>query len=305
MSSTDRTVWAAGGVLWRRGAAGKREVAIVHRRRYDDWSLPKGKVDDGELLAATAIREIAEETGYSAHLGRKLDTIAYRLKSGVDKRVAYWSMEAADGRFVSNSETDDLQWLSVSGASKTVSYRADRTVLESFNAIPADELHQVIVVRHAKAGRRSRFTGNDCDRPLDREGRAQAQALAHVLALYGARHLYAADRLRCRATLEPLAAQLRTDVISVPELSEEAFADSPKAAFRRLRELAAPSDGVSVICSQGKVIPPLLQRWAERDDVALPPSRNRKGSFWVLTVRGDTLVQVDHQPSPLPGKNGH
>ncbi len=312
MTPTPRTVWAAGAVLWRRTAGGKVEVAVVHRRRYDDWSLPKGKADPGELLPATAVREVVEETGFTGRLGRHLDTVGYPLKSGARKRVSYWAMESTGGRFVANHETDDLQWLSVNGAKRTVSYDADRAVLKTFAAEPVTgsddrgELHQLILVRHATAGRRGRFRGDDRNRPLDEAGREQARALAVLLGLFGAQHLYAADRLRCVQTLVPLSEELRTEITPVPELSEEAYAADPEAADRRLREIAgSAAPGVPVICSQGKVIPPLLNLWAARDGVELPASRNRKGSLWILTLRGQTLVQADHLASPLPGKNGH
>lgn len=306
MTTGSRTVWAAGAVLWRRTADGLIEVAVVHRRRYDDWSLPKGKADAGELLPATAVREVVEETGFSGRLGRRLETVGYPLKHGTRKKVSYWAMESAGGRFVPNHETDDLQWLSVAGAKRTVSYDADRAVLKTFAAQPVGDLHQLILVRHAKAGRRGRFRGDDRDRPLDEAGSEQARALAVLLGLFGAQHLYAADRLRCLQTLVPLSEELRTEITPVPELSEEAFAADPGAAERRLLEIADPDrPGVPVVCSQGKVIPPLLQRWAARDGVELPSARNRKGSLWILTLRDRTLVQADHLASPLPDKNGH
>ncbi|MEZ5209651.1 NUDIX hydrolase [Gordonia sp. PP30] len=305
MSSATRTVWAAGAVLWRISAAGKVEVAVVHRKRYDDWSLPKGKAHDGELLVATAAREVTEETGHDGRIGRALETVSYSLKPGVRKKVAYWSMESTGGRFVANHETDDIQWLSVDGAQRTVSYGADRKVLKAFAAQDVRDLHQLVVVRHAKAGRRTRFSGDDTQRPLDDEGEAQAEALVGVLGLYGVRHLHAADRLRCVQTLVPLSQELRADIVVEPALTEEAYAADPAEARERLRTLAAPVAGVRVVCSQGRAIAPLLKRWAADDQVELPASRNRKGSVWILTLRGETLIQADHLPSPFPGKNGH
>ncbi|GAA3956969.1 NUDIX hydrolase [Gordonia caeni] len=311
MTSSSRTVWAAGGVLWRTRAPGsdhkpgKVEVAVVHRKRYDDWSLPKGKAHDGELLVATAAREMSEETGYDSRIGRRLGTVSYDLRPGVRKKVTYWSMQADGGRFVTNHETDDIQWLSVSGAERTVSYDADRKILKRFAAQPVRELHELIVIRHAKAGRRSRFTGDDTQRPLDAAGTAQAEALVPLLGLYGVRHLHAADRLRCVETLVPMSQELRTDIVNEPALTEEAYAADPETAFARLTELAAPVPGVRAVCSQGRAIAPLLERWAGEAGIDLPSSRYRKGSVWILTLHGDALVQIDHLSSPLPGKNGH
>lgn len=305
---TGKTVWAAGGVLWR-ATAGKVEVAVVHRKRYDDWSLPKGKAHDDELLVVTAVREMAEETGFACRVGRNLGMIRYKLKSGTQKRVAYWSMESTGGRFVSNSETDDIQWLPVSAALTTVSYDADREILASFAAQDDSTLHHIVVVRHGKAGRRNRFAGDDTQRPLDPEGQRQALALTQLLGLFGVHHLHAADRLRCIQTLAPYSDELHAEVAVEPLLTEEAVAADADSSYRRLRELATlgrdQAGGVRAICSQGGAIGPLLERWARDDGVELPSARNRKGSFWLLSMRGGTLVQADHFSSPLPGKNGH
>lgn len=297
-SSSQKVVWAGGGVLWRRSATGV-EVALVHRPRYDDWSLPKGKAEPGELLVATAARELVEETGYEVRMGQRLITVEYRLGSGALKKVAYWSVAATGGEFVANHECDMLRWRSVDDAIGKVSYAADRKVLRTFASNPIDELHTMLLVRHAKAGRRAMFRGDDRDRPLDREGRRQAAALADVLALFGAHRLHAADRLRCVQTLTPLSEALREVIEVEPALTEEAYSAHPDESFERLLALAGHNGPVHAVCSQGKVIPPVLSRWAKRDDVTLSASRNRKGSVCVLTLRGDTLIAVDHIPSPF------
>src|SRR6185312_16728429 len=82
---------AAGAVLWRPGSdVAVPEIAIVHRPRYDDWSLPKGKVDPGETEPVTAVREVAEETGHHVQLGRRIATVSYPIEQSV-KKVQYWS----------------------------------------------------------------------------------------------------------------------------------------------------------------------------------------------------------------------
>ncbi|MGW6036098.1 NUDIX hydrolase [Gordonia terrae] len=308
MAKKTNEVWAAGGVVWRpkgsgsagAGAVGNGdlEIAVVHRPKYDDWTLPKGKAESGETLIDTAVREIAEETGQHVILGRHLDDVHYDLGS-TRKHVRYWSARAHDGEFVAGSEVDELRWLSVDKARETLSYPLDRAILEEFVRLPAD-LHTFLLVRHAKAGRRSTYKGDDRLRPLDKLGRAQADALAPLLVAFGARRVHSADRVRCEQTLEPLRERLGVELHSEPDLSEETYRTNPVAAQRRILQLATDATSTPAVCSQGKVIPPLMDWWAARDAIALPKASNRKGSVWVLSLHDGRLVAADHIAGPLP-----
>ena len=299
MGLPNKTVWAGGGVLWKPSKSAGVKVALVHRRRYNDWSLPKGKSEPGEILPVTAAREIVEETGYQVRLGHHLETVSYRLNSGTPKQVGYWAAEAVGGDFVDNDECDDLRWLSIPHAIDRVSYDLDADVLRTFASRPVRDLHTMLVVRHAWAGVARDFDGDDRDRPLDECGVKQAAALRDVLGVFGAEKLHAADRARCIRTLHPLANALGATIRVEPTLSEEAFAADPDAAYKRLRRIGRKQRSVHAVCSQGSVIPPVLSRWANEDGVVLPPSQNLKGSVWVLTMADDTLVAADHIPSPL------
>lgn len=295
-----KLVSAAGAVLWRGGedAAGAAvtEVAVIHRPRYDDWSLPKGKVEFGETEPVAAVREVHEETGYTAQLGRRLGSISYDIPQGT-KRVWYWAARATGGDFTPNDEVDKLIWLPVHAAADQLAYPQDRKVLRRFAKQPPDT-KTVLVVRHGTAGRRSRFKGDDRKRPLDKKGRAQAEALVAQLLAFGATTLYAADRLRCHQTLEPLGQEIGVDIHNEPTLTEEAYADDHKAARHRLIDIATRA-GTPVICSQGKVIPGLISWWCERDGVRPSTTGNRKGSSWVLSLVDGRLVAADHMCSPL------
>jgi 8-oxo-dGTP diphosphatase len=121
---------AAGGVVWRRGGEAV-EVLVVHRPRYDDWSLPKGKLDPGEGFEEAALREVEEETGLSCELGSKLPDVTYDDHKGRSKLVRYWTMTAADrgGEFTPNDEVDELRWLPVAEAGGLLSYEPDRELL--------------------------------------------------------------------------------------------------------------------------------------------------------------------------------
>ncbi|WP_163895887.1 NUDIX hydrolase [Mycolicibacterium hippocampi] len=295
-----KPILAAGAVLWRpRDGAATPEVAIIHRPRYDDWSLPKGKVDSGETEPVAAVREIEEETGFHAHLGRRLTTVSYPLDPGI-KKVRYWAGRCVSGQFSVNDEVDELTWLPVDQAMKALTYAHDRKVLRRFAKLPADT-QTVMIVRHATAGSRARYKGEDRKRPLDKHGRAQAESLVGQLLAFGAGDLFAADRLRCRQTLDPLADELGAAIREEPELSEEAYADNRKATRQRILEIAATSAN-PVICTQGKVIPDLIEWWCERDGVRPDKSRNRKGSTWVMSLADGRLVAADHLGTALPPK---
>ncbi len=126
MSGVARTIEAAGGVVERDGL-----VAVVHRRRYDDWSLPKGKLNKNESFERAALREVLEETGLSCQLAEELDPVSYNDNRGRPKTVRYWRMTVLDGDFVENDEVDDLRWLTPTEAIELLSYAHDRELVEA------------------------------------------------------------------------------------------------------------------------------------------------------------------------------
>ncbi len=128
-------VRAAGGVVWRAGDDGD-EVLLVHRARYDDWSLPKGKLDPGETWEQAAIREVFEETGVVAVLGPELAGASYDDNRGRPKQVRYWAMPVAVAMpFEPDDEVDQQSWLTVADARARLSYRRDLAVLDSFREL--------------------------------------------------------------------------------------------------------------------------------------------------------------------------
>jgi 8-oxo-dGTP diphosphatase len=133
MQAPTRTaqVRAAGGVLWRHGAGGEPETCLVHRPKYDDWSVPKGKLDPGEGWKAAALREVLEETGVRGRLGAELPPSRYPDRKGRDKLVRYWLMEVErDDGFAAGDEVDELAWLSFAAARGRATSAADRRLLE-------------------------------------------------------------------------------------------------------------------------------------------------------------------------------
>ncbi|MFI5779210.1 NUDIX domain-containing protein [Nocardia sp. NPDC051570] len=286
-------VLAAGAVVWRWATDGSVEIAVVHRRKYNDWSLPKGKLDPGETPMVAAVREVAEETGLLCHLGRYLGHITYPVTGHRKlKRVDYWAASVTAGEFSVNPEVDVLQWHRVDQVMDQLSYPMDRRIVRSFLRLPPDTA-TLLMVRHAKAGRSERFTGPDEQRPLEKSGREQARALVPNLLAFGAAEIFSAPPVRCVDTVRPLAEALDADIAREPLLSEKGYAAAPQEALARVRSLVSAAT-VRVICSQGKVIPPLLDEWAEIDGAALPSARNRKGSVWVLSIAQGRLVAADH-----------
>ncbi len=126
-------VRAGGGVVWRERDGGI-EVVVVHRPAYDDWSLPKGKVHDGEPDEAAALREVEEETGLRCELGAELESARYVDRRGRPKLVRYWAMRPAGGTLHADHEVDDCRWLPVGEAVALLTYERDRELLESFAA---------------------------------------------------------------------------------------------------------------------------------------------------------------------------
>ena len=130
VSAKPRLVRAAGGLVWRSGTGGV-EVVVVHRPAYDDWSFPKGKLDDGESELQAALREVEEEIGVRCSIGRDLGTISYIDGRGRPKIVRYWEMTFADGdELRPANEVDEARWVTLGDAVGLLTYEHDRGMLD-------------------------------------------------------------------------------------------------------------------------------------------------------------------------------
>jgi 8-oxo-dGTP pyrophosphatase MutT (NUDIX family)/phosphohistidine phosphatase SixA len=270
------------------------QTAVVHRPKYDDWSLPKGKPEAGEHLLQTAHREVLEETGLDVVLGRRSVRTGYEVRvpdgGTAPKEVDYWTAQWTGGEFRANDEVDELRWLPVAGAAALCTHEHDRAVLADLERADVPLMPTVVLVRHGRAGDRSEWDGPDDLRPLDGRGRRQAQRLAEVLPLLRPTAVFSAPRTRCEQTVAPLAESLSLPVVPLPALAEEEFQAAPEAGLAALeRLLDRTTPGVTVVCSQGGAIPSALMALGVRvhGTQLFPPSA--KGSVWVLGGRAGAL----------------
>jgi 8-oxo-dGTP diphosphatase len=225
---------------------------VVHRPAYDDWSFPKGKLDDGEHVIAAAVREVYEEIGSHVRLGVRLPTAHYTVR-GDAKRVDYWVAEHLDGTFEADDEIDQMKWVSPAKARARLTYAPDRRLLDIFAATPLGTTAS-IAVRHAKARSRSSWTAPDPGRPLTPRGERQAQALGQTLpAAYGALRVVTSPWLRCVQTVEPYADQVSATVELLDVLGEDEFEDDPGFAVAEVARIVDATPGV-MLCSHGNVM---------------------------------------------------
>jgi 8-oxo-dGTP pyrophosphatase MutT (NUDIX family) len=297
---TEEPILAAGTLIWRRAAPGI-EVGVVHRPRYDDWSLPKGKPEPGEHLTVCALRELREETGLSGVLARPLGTVGYDTSLG-PKVVHYWTVEIVDADpFAANDECDALVWLAPAAATTRLTYDHDRALLQRATSLPLDT-STVLLVRHARAGDRRLWKGHDGQRPLDPTGLAQARELAPLLRTFGPTSLHSADRVRCIQTLEPLALDLELAITVHEDLGDETVLAETTRAALVARDWSRRTSA-TVLCSQGDAIPALVELLCAEDGIApaRPRYPARKGSVWVLSFHDGRLLTTDYLPDGAPG----
>jgi 8-oxo-(d)GTP phosphatase len=253
----------------------RAELVLVHRPRYDDWTLPKGKAEDGESDEACALREVEEETGLECELWFELPAIAYRDLRGRRKRVRYWAMRPLGGALTPRLEVDEAVWRPAAEAQRALSYERDRLVLR---ACGYDGARPLLLVRHARAGKRKEWEGDDRARPLDQRGREQALRLVQVLAGHEVERLYSSPSLRCLRTLEPLAADRQLALEPREELAEGVGAEALPALL--------PSRGAAVLCVHGDVLEELFGEQ--------PP----KGSTTLVERADGDLRRVATTPPP-------
>jgi 8-oxo-dGTP diphosphatase len=260
MAASSRAVIRAAGVVLTRGLGKDLEVAVIHRRRRRDWSLPKGKHEIGEHSVEAAVRECVEETGYTPILDIPLPTHHYRVDT-VPKTVEYWRASVARGEFVENKEVDRIRWLRPHEAATLLTYPRDAELVRLAARTPPTI--PFVLMRHTSAEKRvdwSRRTGRDRGDPgrgLLERGEWEARRMIPMLRAFGIRHLHSSDAERCLATLRPAAAALGAGIRLEPTISEDSFALDPEAGLDRTVELFQ-QPWPTALCSHRPVIPSQL-----------------------------------------------
>ena len=256
---------AAGAVCWKVTRKGKLRILVVHRTQHKDVSLPKGKLDPGETLPETAVREIAEETGLIVALGAPLGVVEYDLPGGKPKVVYYWAAETdahaiANSTFVSNDEIEQLTWLSLKKARAQLSYPHDVDIVDRFAELAAQgraRTFAIIALRHGKATPPSDWPGPDATRPLLPRGETQALSIAQGIAAFRPATLISSTAVRCTTTLAETARVTGLDVDQSDDISQDAYT-SRGTAVTALVETRLAAHATTVFCSHGPVLPQII-----------------------------------------------
>lgn len=293
MSPHRRAITASGTVTFRRRPGKEPQVLVVHRPAYDDWTLPKGKLEPDEYHSAAAARETLEETGVAVRLGPPVDTITYPVGGGL-KSVQYWrGIVTAAAPRKPDKEVDRVTWLSPRNALARLTYADEQQLLLKGLSLP--DTVPLLVVRHAKAMDRKHWSGRDQARPLVERGRRQSAALGPLLSAYGVGSLASSSSTRCVQTLHPFAKSTGFEIVKWATLSEEQGEDKPKSVrqlMRRIAKEAATSGVPAAVCGHRPVLPAMLEA------VGIPPRPLQTGAVAVahLTPDGETVAVEWHKP---------
>jgi 8-oxo-dGTP diphosphatase len=277
-------VLAAGAVVFRSG----KQVLLVHRPRYDDWSFPKGKLDRGEHVVAAAVREVAEETGLHVRLGPRLSDQRYAVAGGRTKQVSYWIGRVVGDDDVSgyrpNDEIDAVAWVPVDEAMDRLTYERDRATLKE--ARPRrHRTNALIVLRHGRARSRKGWrTKDDRLRPLVGAGRAQADRLVPVLAAYDVTRVVTSSSTRCVETVRPFADTTGWGMELLDGLSEE---DATAGSVLAVVDALVTGDESAVLCTHRPVLPAVF------DALGLPDPQLDPAAMLVVHLRRGTVTATE------------
>jgi len=315
----DEHLRAAGTVILRpaptRAEPTGPQVLLVHRERYDDWSLPKGKLRPDESWPVAAVRETREETGFPVRLGAPVGSSFYEFE-GRPKEVRYWLATATGAQQKRiGDEVDACEWFDPDAALAAVKHDRERELIVAAIGLPPTVA--LVIARHAKARSRKKWPGEDQNRPLDKRGNDQAGRLAGLLAAWSPGRVISSPSRRCVDSIEPYARHMDSTVDLEPLLSEEehsrrsgavaALLGTVVAEVRRdliqgkgevdrpsaqADSLGEPSRGV-VLCTHRPVLPTIADALriplaADDRQEALPTA-----GCWILHLTAAGVLEIE------------
>lgn len=290
-------IQAAGAVLWRKSDTSQLEIAVIHRPRYDDWSLPKGKVESGESHISAGYREIQEETGYESTFGPEIGTVVYKLE-GAPKEVRYWAAAATLKTGTPNpQEVDEVLWLEPKKAKEKLSNKDDRAIVDFFLEFGVDTF-PIILLRHAKALKRTEWDGDDGDRPLEHRGQLQAKRLLPIYLPYGISEVHTSDALRCIETIDLMTRLIDKTAIFSADLSEYGYAKDKEAPLDYVQDLM--DRGISaIVCSHNPIIPKVVKKLVGKKYFKSMDRELEPAQAIVLHCRAGEVIACDWIDEPI------
>jgi len=291
------TVIAAGAVVWRYDGEGNVHVLLIHRPRYDDWSIPRGKLDEGEQLIACAYREVIEETHLKVSFGPFITETEYYVADGL-KRVSYWAAHAYDSNdnFVANAEADEGRWLTIEEAIELATRESDKEVLSVFFKSPFDS-QALIMLRHGKALAREEWLGGDEDRPLDQRGSLQAKRMISIYQAFNIEKVITSDAIRCYDTVEPLTKALDLKLKVEKDISEQSWKKDKELAIEFAKEIIKDERTI-LVCSHNPVLPRMLEKLTKKIDFDYPDNKLQPGEAWIIHHKKKEVLQIDWLEAP-------
>ncbi|WP_054952640.1 NUDIX hydrolase [Flaviflexus massiliensis] len=278
--SSKPDVVAAGAVVWRIHNR-KLEVLLIHRPSYDDWSIPKGKLNNGEDIPVAAIREVEEETGVPIFLGQPLGNVTYRLGDGRKKTTHYWAAQPLSPNTklfkvrphvapAKTTEVDRVEWVQADRAFDKLTRESDRDLLGKLVDQNNDDKLKtwtLIVVRHSRAMKRSAWKkgkGSEDTRPLTPAGEKMAKEMIPLLSAYGVTRLVSSPWERCVATLQPYRQAMGIEIETHDSLTEAAHEKKQRPVYRLIDELLRVNEAPVALCAHRPTLPTIVEAFKDR-----------------------------------------
>jgi 8-oxo-dGTP diphosphatase len=292
----NNVVQAGGGVVWRRNDEDRIEIALVHRVEYDDWSLPKGKVEGDESIIACAYREIMEETGFSVRFGPCLGSYSYPVGDSM-KEVTYWSAKFLKVTGTPNpQEVDQVTWIDIDQVETAITRELDREVIRKFREFDPDS-KALILMRHAQALARHDWSGEDCDRPLNNHGERQARRILSNFQPYAIEEIHSSSAVRCYESITPMARALSVDFFFTDSLSEDVYLKDKDRPIKYIHRLLV-NDYPVLVCSHNPILPRTISSFVDKFGVGVSEINLEPADAWIAHHVDREVIAIDFLPAP-------